>query len=108
MDRKRERFLQFNGRSAAETKAFAEYVMEVLRIAGCYGDELPPQMKEQIRQMAYANRIWQKPDHTQPVTGDSEGLMRLSTDWQPSGDGIITAMKHSNPGGFTVDKKKWK
>lgn len=46
--------------------------MEVLRIAGCYGDELPPQMEERVRRMAYANRIWQKPDKSQPVTGDSD------------------------------------
>lgn len=46
--------------------------MEILRIADCYGDELPPQMKERVHRMAYVNRIWQKPDYTQPVTGDSD------------------------------------
>ena len=46
--------------------------MEVLRVADGYGDELPPPMKDRIHQMSYANRIWQKPDKTQPVTGDSD------------------------------------
>ena len=47
-------------------------LLEVLRVAGCYGDEIPPQMSERIRRMAHANRIWQKPDGSQPTTGDSD------------------------------------
>ena len=47
-------------------------LLEVLRVAGCYGDTVPPQIAERIRGMAYANRIWQKPDGSQPATGDSD------------------------------------
>ncbi|MGL5434822.1 MAG: heparinase II/III family protein [Lachnospiraceae bacterium] len=46
--------------------------MEVLQVADCYGDEVLPEMRNRIHKMAYANRIWQKPDGSQPATGDSD------------------------------------
>lgn len=46
--------------------------MEVLRVGDCYADKPLPEMEDRIRQMAYVNRIWQKPDKTQPAAGDSD------------------------------------
>jgi len=47
-------------------------LLEVLRIAGRYGDELPEAFIETVHQMARANRIWQRPDGLQPPIGDSD------------------------------------
>lgn len=46
--------------------------LEVLRTAGVFGDRLPEEIEETVRKMAYANRMWQKPDGSQPAGGDSD------------------------------------
>lgn len=46
--------------------------LEVLRLAERYGDEVPEEMAGHIRRMAFADRIWQRPDGTQPPVGDSD------------------------------------
>lgn len=47
-------------------------VLEVLRAGGAAGRELPEILYEKAGDMAYANLMWIKPDHTQPCTGDSD------------------------------------
>lgn len=46
--------------------------LEVLRIAEAYDTEVPSEIINLTKSMAYANRYWQKPDGTQPVGGDSD------------------------------------
>lgn len=46
--------------------------LEVLRIAGKYGETLPKDMVAKIKAMAYADKIWQRPDGCQPAEGDSD------------------------------------
>ena len=46
--------------------------LEVMRLARRYGIKLPKKMKEKVRQMAYANIAWKKPNHCQPMQGDSD------------------------------------
>lgn len=46
--------------------------MEVLRTARICGDSFPEVFEKQVRRMAMADRIWQKPDGSQPAGGDSD------------------------------------
>lgn len=46
--------------------------LEVLRVAEIAGDTLPDIISEKVRAMAMADRIWQKPDGSQPSGGDSD------------------------------------
>lgn len=46
--------------------------LEVLRIAGVYGTEVPSGIISLTKAMAYADLFWQKPDGTQPAGGDSD------------------------------------
>lgn len=46
--------------------------MEVLRIAGIYGETIPESITSKVKAMAYANRAWQRPDGCQPAGGDSD------------------------------------
>ena len=46
--------------------------LEVLRLAELYGDPFPESVKKKTAAMAYADRIWQKPDGSQPAGGDSD------------------------------------
>ncbi|HIT64000.1 MAG TPA: alginate lyase family protein [Candidatus Ventrimonas merdavium] len=46
--------------------------LEALRQAGLCGDQFPQIVTEKVRAMAMADRIWQKPDGTQPTFGDSD------------------------------------
>lgn len=46
--------------------------LEVLRVAALCGDVFPDFVLEKVRAMAYADRIWQMPDGSQPPCGDSD------------------------------------
>ncbi len=46
--------------------------LEVMRLARRYGIELPEKMRQKVRQMAYGNIAWKKPNHCQPMQGDSD------------------------------------
>ncbi len=46
--------------------------IEVMRLAKRYDIELPAILPDKIRQMAYANLIWKKPNHCQVMQGDSD------------------------------------
>lgn len=46
--------------------------LEVLRTADRFGETLPAAMTDRVRAMAMADRIWQKPDGSQPSGGDSD------------------------------------
>lgn len=46
--------------------------LEVLRVAARYEDTFLETAVQKIRSMAYADRIWQKPDGSQPSGGDSD------------------------------------
>lgn len=46
--------------------------LEVLRIARLTGDKLPERIPGVVRKMAHVNRFMKKPNHCQPVTGDSD------------------------------------
>lgn len=46
--------------------------LEALRMAALHGDSFPEQVTGKVRSMAYANRFWQKPDGSQPASGDSD------------------------------------
>lgn len=46
--------------------------LEVIRIAGMFGETVPDPMIEKVKKMAYADLFWQKPDGTQPAGGDSD------------------------------------
>lgn len=46
--------------------------LEALRVAALAGDRFPDEVREKVRAMAYADRIWQKPDGSQPSGGDSD------------------------------------
>lgn len=46
--------------------------LEVLRLSKRYGVGLSQNMKGKIRQMAYADAAWKKPNHCQPMQGDSD------------------------------------
>lgn len=47
-------------------------LLEVLRVAKRYGEDLPEDFALLVKKMAYADRYWQKPDGTQPAGGDSD------------------------------------
>lgn len=46
--------------------------LEALRSARLCGDTFPSPVEEKVKAMAYADRIWQKPDGSQPPCGDSD------------------------------------
>ena len=46
--------------------------LEVMRLAKRYGIKLSRKRMEKVRQMAYANAAWKKPNHCQPMQGDSD------------------------------------
>lgn len=46
--------------------------LEVMRLARRYGIKLSKKRMEKVRQMAYANIAWKKPNHCQPMQGDSD------------------------------------
>lgn len=46
--------------------------LEVLRVASLAKDTVPRSLVEKVKSMAYADRIWQKPDGSQPSGGDSD------------------------------------
>lgn len=46
--------------------------LEALRNAELAGDAFPEELKEKVRAMAMADRVWQKPDKTQFAGGDSD------------------------------------
>ncbi len=46
--------------------------LEALRVAKLCGDAFPAEVEEKVKAMAYADRIWQKPDGSQPPCGDSD------------------------------------
>lgn len=47
-------------------------VLEVIRMGEARGIRLPAALYEKARAMAYADIAWVKPDHTQPLNGDSD------------------------------------
>lgn len=46
--------------------------LEALRTAKLCGDVFPSSVTEKVKAMAYADRMWQKPDGSQPSGGDSD------------------------------------
>ncbi len=46
--------------------------LEVLRLADIYRMEVPSKILALTKAMAYADRLWQKPDGTQLAEGDSD------------------------------------
>lgn len=46
--------------------------LEALRTAKLCGDSFPEAFSDRVRRMAMADRIWQKPDGSQPAGGDSD------------------------------------
>lgn len=46
--------------------------LEVMRLGRRYGINLPQAMTERVHKMACANLMWKKPNHCQPMQGDSD------------------------------------
>lgn len=48
--------------------------LEVLRLAEVYDDHVADSTIQKVKDMAYASRIMQMPNHTQPMNGDSDQI----------------------------------
>ena len=46
--------------------------LEALQTAAFYDDEFPQEFQDKVKSMVFADRIWQKPDKSQPSGGDSD------------------------------------
>lgn len=46
--------------------------MEALQTASMYDDKFPKEVENKVKNMVMADRLWQKPDGTQPSCGDSD------------------------------------
>lgn len=46
--------------------------LEVVRLAKIYNDTLSEALVDKVKAMAYADRIWQMPNYSQPMNGDSD------------------------------------
>lgn len=65
-----------DGTQWEQSPMYHNEVYQCFRSAWYYGSragiEMPPQLEETVRKMAYADGIWKKPDHTQFTQGDSD------------------------------------